>query len=211
MMTGRLLGATLLAVAAGCVHAYATPTFTVIPASGDVAAGPGETTGWGFTIANDTPYYLLIDSSAFCGLGGDPFLTDCTDPYNPPTAFGPAIGTYTDFIASNLTIVSPYISVSTPFVLTQNFDPVLQTGAGSYTINAGPLTQTLDTGNLFISYQEYDGDPLSGSATQVSGDIELSAAVTVQAIPEPATLDLAGSALLLFGWSAIRRRRRANR
>src|SRR5262245_25492164 len=85
--------------------AWASPSFMLIPATGFATAIPGGTVGWGYSINNDTPFYLLVDSSAFCGPGGDPQFTDCTTPYNGSTQFGPSLGTYTDFIATNFTII----------------------------------------------------------------------------------------------------------
>ena len=55
---------------------------------------------------------------------------------------------------------------------------------------------------------EFEGDPLAGG-TQVSADIELSAQVEVQVVPEPATIGLAAGALLAMAvWS---RKARSNR
>jgi hypothetical protein len=184
--------------------ASASPSFMLIPATGFVGGFAGSTIGWGYTINNDTPYYLLIDSSAFCGSGGDPLLVDCSTPYNGSTQFGPSLGTYTDFIATNLTIIAPNSTAQ------QSFDPILQQGVGQYTIDPGAPLFAIDLGHLFITYLEFDADPLNGGNV-ISEDIELAAQaeVQVQLVPEPATIGLAAGALLAMAvWS---RRARPNR
>ena len=182
--------ACLLAVAVSGLCAYADPMLTLIPGSGLVGALPGETTGWGFTIANDTPYYLLFDSSNFCEPGGDPQYTDCSN----GGLFGPANnGIYTDFIATNVTLISPFDTV------TQNFNLALQHGVGSYAIDSNTPMYTQDPGMIFVSFMEFDGNPFDtdNPPNQISGDIELSASAIAEAVPEPATWALTLSALLL--------------
>ena len=166
--------------------AFASPLLTLNPANGFIEGGPSETVGWGYTLSNDTPYYLLVDASYFCQVGQDPEFTTCTQ----------TLGTYTDFIAANLTIISPHSSTS------QTFDPNFMSGVGSYTIDPSAPLYSIDTGDIVATYQEYMGNALV-SGTQVSGDIELSASVMVEVVPEPATLTLAGGSLL-FLW-ALRR------
>jgi hypothetical protein len=180
--------------------ASASPSFALTP-TGIAAGGPGSTIGWGYSINNDTPFYLLVDSSAFCGPGGDPLLTDCSAPYNGSSQYGPSLGTYTDFIATNITIIAPNS------IAQQSFDPILQQGVGQYTIDPGAPLFTIDSGHLFITYLEFDADPRNGGNI-VSEDIELSAQVEVQVVPEPATIGLAAGALLAMAvWS---RRARSN-
>jgi hypothetical protein len=202
----------ILAIAVCCAAAHATPSFTVTPPGGAVSGSPGNVVGWGFTIINDTNFFLIIDGSAFCGPGGDPQFTDCTKTYNGLTQFGPALGTYTDFIAnyfsSHYTVVSPNTSYS------QAFNPSLGTGVGEYFINPGAIPGSHDPGNLgqfsnlFISYVEFLGSPYHGGQA-ASGDIELHANVSVTVgsapVPEPATMGITGAALLLLGALRLRR------
>jgi hypothetical protein len=197
-------------LAAFCLAA-ADASPLLIPLSGGpvVSGAPGSTVGWGYQIVNDTNFFLLVDNSAFCGPGGDPQLNSCNSAYDGVTNFGPALGTYTDFIANNLTIISPNSTA------TQDFNLTSQLGIGSYKIDptampgatdpANPATQT---SNLFVTFQEFDGDPFAGG-TQVSGDIEVSspAEVEVSITPEPGAWLLMLCALLtLGGWRAVRSR-----
>ena len=145
--------------------AYASPL--LIPLSGGpvVSGAPGSIVGWGYQIVNDTGFFLFIDNSAFCGPGGDPQLTVCDSPYNGVTNFGPALGTYMDFIANNLTIIAPNSTA------TQDFDSASMSGIGEYMINPAaapgatdPATPATQTSNLFITFQEYDGYPFAGGS-----------------------------------------------
>ncbi len=76
----------------------------------------------------------------------------------------------------------------------------MMTGIGQYTIDAAEAPGSVDSGNIFVTYTEYDGDPFNGG-TDVSGDIEVSTAASVTATgaivtPEPATAGLLGFLLL---------------
>lgn len=189
-----------------CVGLMATPSFATLPANGVVSGEPGLFAGWGFTITNDTSFFLFFDNSAFCGPGGDPFLNSCTPTYDGSTNFGPAFGTYTDFIANNLTFIAPNSTLS------QTFDPIAQTGVGEYNISPSAPVPSQDPSvpgisNLFIQYEEFDGDPLTtGNQVPGTGEFELEAPVEVLITPEPGTLTLAGGAIVLL--AAWKRRRR---
>lgn len=196
-------------LAAFCLAAYADPILTIMGNS-VVSGAPGSIVGWGYQIVNDTGFFLFVDDSAFCGPGGDPQLTGgCTAPYDGVTNFGPSFGIYMDFIANNLTVIGPNSTAS------QGFDLAGQAGIGQYAINPGtplgstdPANPATQTSNLFVTYQEYIGDPLAGGI-QVSGDIEMSAPVEVQVplTPEPGTWILMAGTLLMFGaWQAARSR-----
>jgi hypothetical protein len=177
-----------------------------------IASGaPGSIVGWGYQVVNDTAFYLLVDASAFCGPGGDIQLNGCNSPYDGVTNFGPALGTYTDLIANNFTIFAPNATTTLAFDLDN------QLGFGEYQIgptvapgSTDPANPATQTSSLFLTYEEFDGDPLSGG-TQVpgTGDFELSAPVEVQvpATPEPGTWLLMAAAFLMFGgWRAVRSR-----
>ncbi len=190
-----------LLIALSCTAVTATPAFTTIPANGQVFGQPGGDVGWGFTITNDTSDYLFFDNSAFCGVGGDPFLNSCTGPYDGVTNFGPfGADTYTDFIAANLTFVAPNST------LTQTFDPIAMTGVGEYFIDPSTPVGTLDVGNLFVQYTPFNGNPLT-TGTPDGAETELSAPVQVSVTPEPGTFTLAAGAIALL--AAMRRKRSA--
>jgi PEP-CTERM motif len=184
-----------------CWSAYATPTLTLIPSNGSVSGFAGQTVGWGYSIMNDTSFFLLINNSYFCGPGGDPSFTDCTT--NP---FGPAFGVYTDYIAAfnpftevppNTTIGSPPFSPGTPG--TAN-------GVGEYKINLGTPIGSMDNGTIFITFDEFNGNPFDGGQPVGSDQISAKASVTVVATPEPATFLLLGGALLAL--AGLRRAKR---
>jgi len=182
-----------LALMALCFcSAYASPMLTLIPANGMVSGTTGQTVGWGYTINNDTSFYLLVDSSNFCQAGEDPLFTTCTQTQ----------GTYVDYIASNMTVVSPGGMPS------QSFNSMTMTGVGAYQISGtAPAT---DSGSIIVTYQEFNGVPGMMGSMQVSGDIEFpaqSASVTVvpsAAVPEPASFTLAGGVLLMMAARRLR-------
>jgi len=169
-----------------CSSAPGAPTLTLSPPN--ITGAAGATVGWGFTLNNDTSDYLLVDASYFCQPAQDPQFTTCTQ----------AQGTYSDLIAADLTIVGPNGSLSEAYGLAS--------GVGSYTILPTALPGAVDSGTLFLTYMEFNGDPLTGG-TQVTGDIEASATASVDVaavVPEPAGLGLAAIGVLAL---IVRRRR----
>ena len=179
-----------------CWSAYASPaptvTLTLIPADGSVSGFAGQTVGWGyFSITNDTSFFLLINNSYFCGPGGDPNSTDCTT--NP---FGPAFGVYTDYIGAfnPFTEVPPFSTIGPSFFSPGT--PGTANGVGEYKINLGTPIGSVDTGTIFITFDEYSGDPFDGGDYAGSDQISATASVTVVPTPEPATFLLVGGALL---------------
>jgi hypothetical protein len=172
-MDKRIATAAMVLTALLCGDAYSQVTFTLIPPTGAVQGAPTQTVGWGFVIANNTPNYLVVDASDFCGLGGNPLFTDCSTPYNPPFQFGPSLGTYTDFIATNFTIIPPNSTV------TQNFDAAAMMGVGAYMISPTAPPGATDPGNVFISFFTCSGNPLVDCGT-ASGDMQLFAPASVK-------------------------------
>ena len=99
------------------------------------------------------------------------------------------------------------------------FDPIQQTGVGSFTIDPGALIGAQDTGVIHIEYQLFPSTSVSVNAPSLcdpfcSGSIELPFQVNVVAsAPEPATwaVGLLGLAFLMIGsarnatgWRGIR-------
>jgi hypothetical protein len=67
---------------------------------------------------------------------------------------------------------------------------------GEYKINLGTPIGSVDTGTIFITFDEYSGDPFDGGDYAGSDQISATASVTVVPTPEPATFLLVGGALL---------------
>jgi hypothetical protein len=199
--------AVLLAAAVGLCSwgAYATPTLTLIPPSGNLTGYDGQTVGWGFTITNDTSDWLLITGSFFCNAGGDPNFTDCTTPGTGPTFFGPQFGTYTDYIGTRATEVPP-TGQTGPTAFSRGSPGF---GVGEYKVNSNAPLASMDLGNIFVTYAEYQGSPVDGGTPDPNdpGNLELSAAasVTVVPVPEPATFLLVGGSLVALAGLRLRR------
>lgn len=187
----RAIALAALAAAVFVCSARAVPTLILNPPDGAVQGAPGETVGWGYTFVNDTPFYLLVVGSDFCQPGQDPFFSTCTQ----------LIGTYNDYIASNGTVIPPMSSPS------QDFSPGNPgTGVGGYTIDTNPPA-SMDVGNIYVIFDEFNGDPFNGGM-QVSGDMEVFSAASVTVVPEPATFGLGGLALAAIAGLRFRRMRR---
>lgn len=180
----------LVLAATWAASLQAAPTLTLLP-SGNVFGPPGSTVGWGFTITNNMNY-IEITSAQFCD-----------NPVNfPINCIPPSTGTFIDYISQyNDIIVGPPDGVVTS-VVTQQFDPVALTGVGAFQIN--PATFPNDVGEIVLTYNEYDADPLVGPYNTIGSDLVLSAPASVQA-PEPGTAALA--AIALTGFAAAMRRR----
>lgn len=176
--------ATLLLIVA-ISAAQAAPIITLDP-SASIGGSPGDTIGWGFTINNDTTQWLVVSSVT-------------------PSGFSPAVGTFTDFIASqNFYVVNPNSIFSAPFSSATNG------GFGSFLIDSGAAQGAVANGTFAILYDLYANDPNIDPSEVAPGNAfsELSASVTVarasQGIPEPGQGILV--ALGLGGLAILRRR-----
>jgi hypothetical protein len=188
-MKNRLLS--LLLVAASTA-AFASPILTLDPANGQRSGAPGTTVGWGFTIENDTSFYLVVTSVV-------------------PTGFDPATGSFNDYVASvNFTAVAPNSNYS------EAFNSSIPTGFGEFLILNTATIGAITGADFEVLYDLLVNDP-NGPLGSDGGDLygnffnNTSGQVTVTdastaAVPEPATLSLllaAAPALLL-----LRRKRR---
>lgn len=195
-----------LVVAAGflVMPAWGGPTLTLSP-SGDISGLPGSEIGWGFTITNDADY-IEITSSQFC-----------LDPVDFPFCTMPEEGTFTDFISQYNDIVVGPPGGTDPDTASQDFDPTLLTGIGSFDVSPSATPTAEDIGEIVLTYDVYDADPnTSPDANQLASDLVLAAdaTVTVQeaavAAPEPGSFfPAAGAFLGIAAWGiSIRRHRR---
>jgi len=196
-MTTRRVGCTVILALFGLMTASAAPIL-ILPVS--LMQGlPGSTVGWGYQIVNDTTDYLLVNNSYFCGPGGDPQFTTCgpnngVPRYDGLNNFGPKYGVYTDYIAANATLIPPSSSPSQPYSFGSP-----GTGVGAYTIDLSAPLNSVDAGNIFVTYDAYVGNPFVAGVYDFSGS--MSAAATVVVVPEPESFSLAAIALgVLAAW-----------
>jgi len=181
-----------LIVAAASSAALANPILTLDPANGQLTGSPGSTVGWGFTIQNDTSFYLLVTSVT-------------------ATGFDPATGAFSDYISSvNFTAVSPNSSYP------ESFNASIPTGFGEFAILNTATIGAITGADFEVLYDLLVNDPngLLGSDpgdlygntfNATAGQVTVTEASTAD-IPEPATLSLiltVAPALLL-----LRRKRR---
>lgn len=179
----------MLAVAA--TAGLQAATLTLQPAGGALSGSPGQTVGWGFSVANATDY-LEVTAADYVTVT--------------------PIGTFTDFASGfNFIVVGP--APESP-VVAQSFDLLLQTGIGAYLIDPGTPVGALSTGVVRLTYDLYTlspNDPSFDPAKDLvsSGNfLDASASVQVQAqaaagTPEPSTCLLLGCGLLAV--AAVRR------
>jgi hypothetical protein len=157
----------------------ATTSFVTIPASGDIFGFPNSTTGWGFTLVNDTNYVITTSSTFFQ-------LT------------GPGIGSYSDIIGTEFFPVGP----GTTTTWTQTFSASVPSGIGSFTINPAVAFGTKITGTITVLYDVWQDQ---AGTVLVSGGQSFTVPVSIEVIPEPATGWLLGAALVMLGVSRVRR------
>lgn len=186
MRTCAVLRTSLLWIGAA-VSLPAGPVFTITP-SGDISGAPGSTIGWGFTITNDRDY-IEITSAQYC-----------VNPVNFPLVCNPsALGTFTDFISQFNDIIVGPPGGTDPTSVSQNFDPVLLTGVGSFAINPGASIGDGDAGQLVLTYNLTDLDPSDPNKMSLGTDLVLSADASVSVVtssaPEPGTAGLIFAAL----------------
>ncbi len=212
-MTRRVVHLAGLVLALCSWHASAAPILTLFPPDGAISGYPGNTVGWGVMINNTSDTnWLKITGSLFCGVGGDPNSTDCTTTFNGTTQFGPSFGTYTDYVGQDGIILAPF-EMGTDTFFSDPFSPGNPgSGVGQYAIFptsfftsnsiARPVT---DVGNIFVTFDIYDGDPQNGGNKLGSDEVSSAASVTVL-LPEPATFLLLGASLAAL--AGVRRRAR---
>ena len=170
-----------------CPALHGAPLLQLIPASGAINGAPGATVGWGFTITNNTNY-VLVTGSDFCE---GAIVSPC-----PHT-----LGSYTDFIgAFNFIVVGPPPPPTESPVVTQPFNLAAMTGVGSFQINATARVGDFAAGQILITYDLFRRSPNDAAFNPITDTISngnlLSAPARVTVTPEPASLGMAGIALL---------------
>jgi hypothetical protein len=160
------------------------------PPGGTLLIMPGQSSGWDFTLDNQTADWISVTSSA---------LTFETNP---------SLGVYSDFIGLQggplpSFAVAPFSSWS------EVFDGVSQ-GLGSYTVfpSAAPFAE--DRGEVLVNFDVFNGDPTNGGGQTGSSSVSAAFVVDIGAppatsTPEPATVGLSAMALVL--WSAGKRQK----
>jgi hypothetical protein len=179
MVFARLLVTSVLCMCASSTSMAAL--LTLDPANGALNGLPGLTTGWGFSVSNDTGYLVItsVDYSA-------PVTVGMWEAYA--------------ILPSNFAIVGPNETWSQPF------DSVAQTGLGAVHINDFEVPGTISSGVIAVEYDLFSVSPADPDfepdlqTLSVGNVLSADASVTVTSAPEPATglLLLAGAVLIIL-------------
>jgi hypothetical protein len=176
---------TLMAAAAFAVCAHADDlSLTLIPSSGVVAGPQGSTLGWGFTLTDTGPYYVLL-----------------TDSY---VVVNQNIGTYTDYISnpSNFYVAGPNPESQT---INSPWNQSALTGTGELDLYPTDSSGSF-SGTLYVDYNLFTEDPNNPNfdpSSQVGDLFTFSDPVQVTITPEPASwflMSLPLTLLMLFVW-----------
>ena len=190
------LAIVIAAVFAACAQAAAIPTLTLLPANGQVAGLPGTVVGWGFTLTYTDPSdWVILTGSEFTG--------------------SPVYGTYVDYLSlptSPLYVAGPAPESST---VQQAWVSSSMLGVGEFDINSTALIDAVIKGNIVVHYSVFSMDPNDPSfdpdTSTVVADATLSEAAQITVTPEPSSLLLMLSGVLLSFALAVRRHRIARR
>ena len=191
-MKRATLALLVVAAFAACAQASTIPTLALDPASGVVAGQPGTVVGWGFTLTYtaSSDWVILADSS-FTG--------------------SMVYGSYVDYLS--LVNAPLYVAGPSPESSTiseswnSSSNPPL--GLGEFDINSTALPGADIPGTIQVDYDVFSEDPNSPDfdpgSFLASGTVSASAQVDVT--PEPASLLMMTTALLLFAYARWRRRK----
>jgi hypothetical protein len=193
----RITLAILIAAAVDAgAQAAAIPTLTLLPANGAVAGLPGTVVGWGFTLTYTDPSdWVILTGSEFTG--------------------SPVYGTYVDYLSlptSPLYVAGPAPESST---VQQAWVSSSMLGVGEFDINSTALIDAVIKGNIVVHYSVFSMDPndpnFNPDTSTVVADATLSEAAQITVTPEPSSLLLMLSGVLLSFALAVRRHRIARR
>jgi len=161
------------------MQATPTPTITVTPASGTVAALPGGLVGWGFTLNYSAPSdWVILTGSEFTG--------------------STVYGSYSDYLSlatAPLYIAGPAPESST---VTQAFNSSSQLGLGAFQFNSTALPGAVIAGNIVIHYSVFSEDP-NNPAFDPGVDTVVADATVTDAVKTVVTPEPGASALLSVG------------
>jgi hypothetical protein len=183
------LAIVIAAVFAACAQAAAIPTLTLLPANGQVAGLPGTVVGWGFTLTYTDPSdWVILTGSEFTG--------------------SPVYGTYVDYLS--LATAPLYVAGPAPESSTvqQAWVSSSMLGVGEFDINSTALIDAVIKGNIVVHYSVFSMDPndpaFNPDTSTVVADATLSEAAQITVTPEPSSLSLMLSGVLLSfalaGW-----------
>jgi hypothetical protein len=200
-----LLVAAVLIVCATSASAD-TYTFTTLPDPGLLTAAPGSTTGWGYSITNNSATNWLVvyglSAGTFPGSTVNPYFFDMPSiapgasrivPYNPFSPYGYA------FMAAH--------GFPHPVDLTLAFDPVTNpsNALGLYQVILDPSVAdgTVYSGNFVIKAAWFNDNLDTNPSAQLVGSApDGSASYSLVVTPEPASLTLAGMGFLALAFRA---------
>ncbi|MBS1823815.1 MAG: PEP-CTERM sorting domain-containing protein [Acidobacteria bacterium] len=164
----------------------AAPVLTITPA-GAASGTPGATVGWGFSLTPDDTEWITVIAS---------FVL------NESNA---SLGVYSDLIGSQGGPAGGVLPPSPQPAWSQDFDPGLFTGLGSYTIDPLAVAGAINSGTIRVLYERYSDDPTQCGDCYIDSaewDLAFSVAVDDTSVPEPGSW-----ALIATGAAAIAIRR----
>ena len=159
---------TLMAAAVVAAAAHADDlSLTLTPAGGAVSGAPGQAVGWGFTLTDTGPDYIVLADSYFVG--------------------SPVYGTYSDYIANQFYVAGPAPESS---VIVSPWDQSTQSGTGEFDLYSTDPVYSSFSGLINVDYDLFSVDPNDpnfdpGADFVGSGTFSENASVNVT--PEPAT------------------------
>jgi hypothetical protein len=187
MKSEHILSTLLLAISFSGTGQAAAITLQLNPVNGQVSGAAAQTVGWGFTLSNSGPDFLLVTGTSFAA--------------TPLSSFG----TYTDLLSPQITAGPSFLVIGpAPEApsLTEAFNAAGQTGIGEFTFAntaAGSVS-----GNIVVDYSLFSVSPndptFNPDLDTVTPDATVSAPASLSvtaSTPEPGTLAMVGIAGLI--------------